>query len=439
MEKQLTAGVSIIDISPDKELELAGYPHYPRYNTGIYDPLYASCIYLDDGETKLAIIAMDLLFYSKKYVTSVRDKISSKTEIPACSIMICCSHTHSGPWASGRLDLEALEKGLKPDAAYVKQLEDKLVSLAVEACSNTFSAKVGVEKGYCGKEQGVGGNRRVSDGPSDPEVWTVGVQDMNGNWKAALVKYALHPTVIHAESTVVTADYPGYVRKYLSKNKPGMVLLFAQGTSGDQSTRYFRNGQTFEEAERIGTAIAMEADRVLDSMNLSSDVGLSVQSLKADIELRAFPGRKTLEDKVKAAKNKLDELISQGASYIEVQNANLVLLGAEDLLGYVAMMEQGRKIDLLENEVPPEVQVIGIEDARIVGLPGEIFVEFGLNVKLKSPFEKTLVIELANGCLPGYVYTREALAEGGYETDTSLLSDRMGNILVQAAVDLLKK
>jgi neutral ceramidase len=63
MEKQLTAGVSIIDISPAKGLELAGYPHCPRYNTGIHDPLYASCIYLDDGKIKLVMIAVDLLFY----------------------------------------------------------------------------------------------------------------------------------------------------------------------------------------------------------------------------------------------------------------------------------------------------------------------------------------------------------------------------------------
>lgn len=439
MKKHLKAGVSIVDISPGKGLELAGYPHHPRCNTGIHDPLYAGCIYLDDGKTKLAIVSMDLLFYSKKYVNAVRKKTSQKTGIPEKNIMICCSHTHSGPWASGRLDLEALEKGLKPDSDYIEILEEKLVSLITDACSNPFYARVGVEKGYCGKEQGVGGNRRNPGGPSDPDVWTVGVQDANGNWKAVMVEYALHPTVIHADSTAVSADYPAYIRRYFSRNKPGAVVLFAQGTSGDQSTRYFRNGQTFEEAERIGTAIAIEADRMLDSMSIMSEVELSIRTLEVDIGLRTFPDIEVQKDKLRAAKNNLDELISQGASYIEVQNANLALLGAEDLLGYIIMMKEGRRIDLLEDEVPPEIQVIGIGDARMVCLPGEVFVEFGLDIKSKSPYEKTFVIELANGCLPGYVYTREALAEGGYETDTSLLSDRMGDILVQASVDLLNK
>jgi len=58
----LKAGASIVDISPKKGIELAGYPHYLRHNTGIHDPLYASCIFLDDGITKLAIVCMDILF-----------------------------------------------------------------------------------------------------------------------------------------------------------------------------------------------------------------------------------------------------------------------------------------------------------------------------------------------------------------------------------------
>jgi hypothetical protein len=47
------------------------------------------------------------------------------------------------------------------------------------------------------------------------------------------------------------------------------------------------------------------------------------------------------------------------------------------------------------------------------------------------------VIELANGCLPGYAATARAYAEGGYEAGTSLLSGRGGDRLVETAVELL--
>jgi neutral ceramidase len=437
MMKHLKAGVSMIDITPPEGVELAGYPHCPRNNTGVHDPLFASCIYLDDGSTELALVSMDLLMYSKKYVRIARERVSEITGIPPGNIAIFCSHTHSAPWTSGRLDLEALEKGLKPDEDYISDLENKLVSLIEEASRYTFDAKIGFNRGYCGKEQGVGGNRRIPGGPADPEVCVVGVQDVSGIWRGCLVKYALHPTVIHSESTLVTADYPAYIREYLSKTKPGMKLLFAQGTSGDQSTRYFRNGQSFEEACRVGTSIGLEVDKVLNSMPLSEDAELFVRSVETDLELRILPEISVAEENVRKAEKELETLKSLNAPYINIRNAELKLLGAEDILGYVRLAEKGIKPELLVDEIPVEIQVIGLGDCRIVGIQGEMFVELGLKIKNESPFENTFVIELANGVLPGYAYTREALKEGGYETDTSMLSERSGEILVEKALELL--
>ena len=86
------------------------------------------------------------------------------------------------------------------------------------------------------------------------------------------------------------------------------------------------------------------------------------------------------------------------------------------------MQERGEKFELLEDEIPVEVQVIGIGDTRIVGIQGEIFVEFGMTIQYRAPFDKTFVIELANGCLPGYACTARAYAQGGYETGASLVN-----------------
>ena len=437
MRKKLKAGVAITEISPEEGVELAGYPHCPRYNTGVHDPLYASCIYLDDSVTRLAIVAMDLLFYSKKYVKEMRRRISQKSGISETNIMFCCSHTHSGPWAAGRLDLEALENGLKLDMNYINDLNNKLETMVLNACSNTFEAQIGVEKGYCGREQGVGGNRRNPEGPADPEVCVIGVQDIFGQWKGCLVCYALHPTLIHSESTVVSADYPAYIRKYLMWAKPGMVSLFSQGTSGDQSSRYFRDGQNFEEASRIGTIIGVEVGKVLDGMKMLSNIDLIIKSMETDLELRVYPGRRTAEENVKKAGERLDSLRSSKASYIDIRNAELKLLGAEDILGYIILQEKGITPDLLVDELPMEIQVIGIGEARVITIQGELFVDIGLKIKNKSPFKRTFVIELANGAAPGYIYTKEAITEGGYETDTSMLGDGCAEIIVSSALRLL--
>jgi len=434
----IKAGVSITNISPKKGIELAGYPHYLRHNTGIHDDLYASCIYLDDGKIKIALVCMDILFFSKVYVKEVRGRVSSEINIPEKNIMISCSHTHSGPWASGRLDLEGLERGLKPDKSYIEELKDKLVKLVVDASRGTFEAEVGIDAGICGSEKGIGGNRRDPGGEADPEVWTMGIKDIKGKLRAALVKYSLHPTVIHEDSSLVTADYPGYIRKYLSGTEPEMVLLFAQGTSGDQSSRYFREGQSFPEAKRIGYTIGEAAELVLSKMEYRKDISLTAVSKEVDIKLKKFPTEEEASAGVEESRKAVERLKKDKADYIDTQNANLKNLGAECTLGFIRLIKKGIGIELKEDELPAEVQVIGIGDSRIVALPGEIFVEFGLDIKTRSLHEKTFVITLANGCLPGYVCTKEAYSEGGYEAEASMLTANAGDIIVETALSLLE-
>lgn len=434
---RLTAGTAIMEISPGEGIELAGYPHFLRRSTGVHDPLYASCMMLDDGDTRLAIVAMDLLFFSKRHVREIRERLDASGVIPGKNVMFCCSHTHSGPWAAGRLDLEALERGLGQDERYVSGLNDTLYSVVVKACGEVFDAKIGVGAGFCGRERGVGGNRRDPEGPADPSVNVLAVRDASGAWRACLVGYALHPTLLHGESTAVSADYPGYVRAHLNRAFPGMNVLFAQGTSGNQSTRYFRSGQSFGEACRIGTAIGEEALNVLNGLEPAADTKLSVRSAEMEPELRRYPDRSEAEKKVIESREALERLKAGNAPYIDVRNAELRLLGAEDILGYVLMDERGAKPELLRDELPLELQAFRIGNACILGLQGEAFVEYGLEIKRRSPFAQTIVFELANGAAPGYIYTRESLADGGYETDTSMLGPDTGDRLVETSIGLL--
>jgi neutral ceramidase len=439
MEHGLSAGTAVTEISPPIGVELAGYPHFPRYNTGVHDPLYASCLYLQHGDDRLALVAMDLLFLSKRLVLDAKQAISARTGISEDHLLFFCSHTHSGPWTSGRLDLEALEKDLKPDPDYIRLLLARLEDLVAQASAHPFEAWLGYGSGTCGRERGVGGNRRDPDGPCDPQVQAVGVRDATGAWRACFTGYALHPTLLHGESTLVSADYPAFVRKYLSWSKPGMVLLFAQGTSGNQSSRYFRDGQNFEEACRIGTTIGLEVDRVLDGMTPLAVQGLSVRRGAVDADLRALPSVGDAEAAVSDARARLEDLTRQGASYLDRRNAELKLLGAEDLLGYAIFARRGKGLPILVDEMPLDVTVARIGDLRIVGMQGEIFTEFGLEIKRRSPVAPTMVLELCNGAAPGYVYTREALAEGGYETDTSLLGPDCGDRFVEKALELLRE
>ncbi len=63
-----------------------------------------------------------------------------------------------------------------------------------------------------------------------------------------------------------------------------------------------------------------------------------------------------------------------------------------------------------------EVQAIRVGDWALVGLPGELFVEYALNIDARSPFQETAVMAYTNG-VPGYIPTADAFAEGGYEVE----------------------
>jgi hypothetical protein len=218
-----------------------------------------------------------------------------------------------------------------------------------------------------------------------------------------------------------------------------MNLLFQQGTSGDQSTRYFRKGQDFDEAKRIGYTIGECAYTSIKKLEFEDDIVLGTVSEEIDMPLKKLPKEEEAKAAAEKTKAEWEKLKKEGAPYIDVQNANLKNLGAENTLGYVRLKKSGIPISLEADELPAEVQVLTIGDARLVGIPGEVFVEFGLDIQRDSPHEKTIVVELANGCLPGYVCTAEAIREGGYEVGASMLSEKAGEVLVETALRLLEK
>lgn len=441
----LKAGTGLVDITPEQGLELAGYPHYPRNNTGAHDPLYAACMYLNNGETEIAMVTLDLLFFSKRHVAKVRSRVETECGIPKRNVMISCSHTHSGPWASGRLDIESLEAGKEQPKEYVEGLISKISGMIAKAKQESFDAEFASGTEICGAESGVGGNRRIPGGPHDPLVSVMAVRDMSRVVRGIFVNYTLHPTFIHEWSTVCTADYPGYLRIQLKELEPDAVMGFAQGASGNQSSRYYRQGESYDEAERVGKALGKAAHRALLKAKWVRELDMGAADSEVDLLIRDFGTLEELEAQVERDRAVYEELYAKyGDSkvreeYYLWQNANLKLLGSEDQLGYVKMKNRGIRIELLEEEAPAEVQIIRLGNTCVVGAPGEIFVEYALYVKAMAGFGIVIFNELTNGVLPGYLYTPESLVSGGYETDTSMLAADFGKKLVDNILDTIEK
>ena len=440
----LKAGMSSVDITPPQGLELAGYPHYPRNNTGAHDPLYAACMYLENDGVEVAMVTLDLLFFSKKHVKTVRERVQAACGVPGANVMISCSHTHSGPWASGRLDIESLEAGKEQPHGYVEELIQKIVKIISEAKANAFSAFFGAGIALCGAESGIGGNRRIPGGPHDPTVSVIAVKDETGAVRGMFVNYTLHPTFIHEWSNVCTADYPCYLKMQLEEMEPGVIVGFAQGTSGNQSSRYYRQGESYDEAERVGRTLGKAAHKALMSASWTNELPIAVAGAEVELELRNFGTEEELMEQVAHDEAIYKDLYAKYGNsqvreeYYLWQNANLKLLGSEDQLGYVRMQKRGIKVELLDDEAPAEIQVFRLGGTCVIGIPGEAFVEYGLYLKAAAGFGMVVVNELTNGVLPGYLYTPESLVTGGYETDTSMLGEKFGRKLIDKVLDIVE-
>lgn len=419
----LKIGMSLVDISPKKGVQLTGYPHCPRPNEGIHDPLYASCMFVDNGKKKVAVVTADLLHLSKEFMRELRGKFDF-------DIIASCSHTHCGPLIGIVHDFE-YDEGIRRDDEYGRELMEKVTLIVKEASENTFEGEIGTYVGSCGAEQGIGGNRREKGGISDTSVNVIAVRDTEKKVRGILLNYSLHPTYLHAENVLVTADYPGYVRRYFSFACPDAVFMFAQGTSGNQSSRYHRVGQNFEEACRAGTTIAVEVYHCLEKMEYKSDIDINVKSVEIELPAKAYPPEEEAYSAMIKAQERFESL--RNADYITMRNAELDMFGAEDIY-YLSKEAAGGYVD---PELPCEVQMVVLGDTAIIGLQGEYFVEYGLAIKKASPYDKTFVFTLANGALPGYIYTPDAVNDGGYEVGNSTFTGEAGSVVVRVASELL--
>ena len=99
------------------------------------------------------------------------------------------------------------------------------------------------------------------------------------------------------------------------------------------------------------------------------------------------------------------------------------------------MAANGELEKIYSEVLPAEISLISLNGKNFVFLPGEIFVEYSLRIKEKFP--DTYIVSLANGVLLGYLVTKEAELEGGYEASNSIFPSEAGDVMVNKVISLL--
>lgn len=436
----LLAGRAVCDISPREAVALFGYPHVERISTGIHDPLLASVLWLDEGATRLVLVALDLLMIEPPVARAIRRRVAQLLEIPEEGVFISCSHTHSGPVTSrlvGWADDPAVPP---PDPAYLEWVGYHVVAAAREAAAEALPAELAWTRADA---RGVGGNRLSANGVTDPECGVLVVRERRSRRPLAVsLTYGMHPTVLHEDSTLVSSDFPHYTRVQLRERfGEGLTVLYHTAPAGNQSPRYFVNGQTFAEAERLGRKLGRAVeDAILGMADTAWTATPGLAAVLVPVTLPRRPLRPLAEARALLAEYRATyaRLKAEGAPRPEVRTAECAVFGAEGTVALAEAEARGDIARLLAEYAPLEVQALRIGEAELVGLPGECFVEYSLAIKRRAGGQ-TFVVSLVNGELQGYIVTPEALAAGGYEATNAVFAPEAGSILVEAALAAVER
>jgi neutral ceramidase len=396
------AGAAQRVITPALGCGLAGYFH-ERIARSVRDDLYCHALVLESGGARLALISCDLVALDADMVVTIKAAIQAETGITPDRVLVHCTHTHTGPVVVGT------GAGLPLDATYVGALPGLVAATVAQAVAGRFDALL-----FPGRreEDHVGSNRlgRCRDGsevfgkagvlgpagPIDPEVLALGVRDLSGRLRAAVVNYAMHPDVIGGGSAdFLSADWPGEVGRALAAvYGPDVVTVFLNGTCGD-----LNHGQW--DPTRIptgGPAKAVQMGRTLAGAAMAA-----IETAEPLETARIGAAGRTLD--IPYYTRDAAFLAEAAAARAKPQSARQ---GWEQAL---VLMDDHWDHDGETAHLP--LQVLRLGDVLFVGLPGEVFVKWGLEIKHWSPARYTFVAELANGWF-GYIPTTDQAHRGAY-------------------------
>jgi neutral ceramidase len=431
----LQAGAAKRDISPTKPMQLCGYPHVRRISTGIHDPLLALALFLRNGNDAVLLCALDLLEFNPDVARCIRRHVAQALGIDEAGVLISCTHTHSGPVTLNYLPFSGDIAMPPPDPSYLEYVEERIVDAAVEAKKRAQPAELAWTSADA---RGVGGNRHSLDGPTDPEVGVLAVRS-EGKLAAMALIYGMHPTVMHEDSSLVSADFPSYARLHLQEEfGKDLVVLYHTGPAGNQSPRYHVKGQTFAEAERLGRKLGAAVMPRLNDLKFKDNVALAGALEAVDLQRRKFPSAMEAEKVLTDYRAEYEHLKSEGAERAKVRTAEVSVFGAEALLKLAQAQQSGVVDRMLDPFRPFEVQVVRIGESCVVAFPGEFFAEYALDLK-KRAAAKSFVVTYANGELQGYIVTTEAAAAGGYEAVSSMFGPQEGARMVDTALGMIKR
>jgi len=409
---ELRVGFGQSDITPPVGAMMTG-AGLPR-SVGTDDPLLARTLVVQSGDRMIAIVGVDLVKIRRDLADAAIAEASQRTGIDRDAVMICPSHNHSSPFvpmggpnnkdylstlpgliadsieqAYGALEPARmfLGRSLVYDGIHNRRVVSKADGLALNTWLNKLND---LEK----TPQVLG-----TEGPIDPELWVARFDALDGRVLGTLVNFTCHPA-LHDRVRLKTwsADYPGVIAEQMAQAYGEQaVCVFTQGAAGNINPpeQFIPN---WREKAAVFARAAVDAAKRATPIEGPIAVGYARRDVRV-------PRRDPADQR-------------EGA---------IARLGWRDPRGAAPR----------RRDVPVSAARIG--PLGIATNAGELFVEWGLSVKKRSPFPHTIVSELTNEWV-GYEPTAQGFQQEGYEAlvGVNFVSLEGIQMLVDTAVELLE-
>ena len=389
----LQLGVARLDITPAPGLRMWGYSNRTQGATGVLDPLMARAFVLRNGETTVGIVTLDLgRTPEDPLLDGLRRRAAAQLQID--ELFITASHTHQAP---------SLESYDGSPNEFGVQVVAKIEQALAQAARNTEPVTIAIGRG----EADYAHNRRrmLRDGrvamqwrnaqrdatsPVDREYTVVRFNRADGTPAGVLFHYACHPVVLGSDHLQYSADYVGGACRAVETSLD-TVCGFLQGACGDinpylDKTPVDEGGVA--DMQKVGAALGKQ---LVETAAACETVDAGSPALQ--VERRNVPARVRWDIR--------DPKIHEALRKVYSRRINLLERAATD--GVLQL---------------PLTTVLLADAVALVGLPGEIFVDFQLDLKQRSPVPTTLLVGYTNG-YHAYFPTIRHAAAGGYGGKTA--------------------
>ena len=205
---------------------MAGFDH-DRKATGVHDALWARAVGVSDGRRKVAIVAVDLIGVFHAAVLKAREELQQR--VPGAVLVVASTHNHEGPDTMGLWGKGRFSSGVDP--AYLDRVGKAIVETAAEALGRLKPARLVLGKAHTPGLVEDGRLPRVID---DTLVAMLAIGE-DGATLGTVVNWSSHPEALGSDNTLVTSDFPHFLRKRMEAGLGG-TCVFLVGSIGGLMT-----------------------------------------------------------------------------------------------------------------------------------------------------------------------------------------------------------